>query len=120
MFRCNSFRKYVVGQTGVLHMLKDFIVENMYFVGVRMFEKPIERQDYLQPWEYVRDTSSYAATADVKKPKRNTVYKIANADMIYYNDSWAQFTDEGDGTGIAKVDVEGHINFIGDVIREEY
>ena len=116
----NDFRQYTVGATGVFHLLKDFPIEDLYFQGISMVEQPIERQGYVQPWEYVRSNQSGLTTQDIKKPINNTVYKIADQDMIYYNDSWVQFTDEKDGTGIAAIRVQGQINFVGDVIRNEY
>lgn len=116
-----KYNKYVVGRTGVLHLLKDIPIDNIYFAGLFMVEQDFQRQDYLQPWEYVIDDDNYFAEVDeVKKPKNNTVYHIAEGDMIYYQDTWKPFEDAGDGTGIAAVNTSGQINFVGDVIREEF
>ncbi len=116
----SQYNEYRVGATGVLHMLQDFAVENLYFLGRFMVERPIERQEFVDPWEYVRSEESANATADIRKPINNTVYSIGGSDMIYYQDNWYSFDDKGDGTGIAAVNIEGQINFIGDVVRNEY
>lgn len=53
----HSDNTYVVGETGVLHMLKDVEVSDICFVGRRMKLQPKNRQPYLKEWEYVLDDS---------------------------------------------------------------
>ena len=53
----DSGQVYEVGHTGVLHLLKNFKIKDIKLVGRRMVRKPIERQPYLEDWEYVLDSS---------------------------------------------------------------
>ena len=46
---------YEVGYTGVLHMLKDFAVKDIRFLGRRMSRQDFARQRFLEDWEYVID-----------------------------------------------------------------
>lgn len=50
-------KEYVVGETGVYHMLQDMKVQDLCFIGRRMSQAGKERQGYLEEWEYVLDTS---------------------------------------------------------------
>nr|DAN84876.1 MAG TPA: hypothetical protein [Caudoviricetes sp.] len=45
----NGFSNYIVGETGVLYLLKDFDIQDIRFRGRKMMVK--KRQDYLKPWE---------------------------------------------------------------------
>ena len=54
-YRDDDYNDYVVGGTGVLHMIKNVPVQDMYFAGRRMTPKPLSRQDFLDDWEYVID-----------------------------------------------------------------
>lgn len=115
-----DYNEYIVGQTGILHMFQDFQVIDMCFLGKRLTEQPLARQKYLAEHEYVNSKESYETTAIIKHPKANTVYDIDGQDMIYYHDNWYKFNKRNDGTGIAEVDIEGAINFLGDVVQVSY
>ena len=111
---------YVVGATGVLHMMQNFQVQDIRFLGKSMTLQPIERQPYLAEQEFCKDEGTYASTKEIKHPHENTVYDINGKTQIYYHSTWAPFTINDDGTGVASVNVEGAINFLGDVIQFWY
>lgn len=113
----NNPQTYVVGATGVLHMMQNFQVQDMRFLGKSMVRQPIERQKYLAEHEFCEDDAEYASTKEVSHPYENTVYNIGGQKQIYYHSVWAPFIVNDDGTGIAAVNVEGAINFLGDVVQ---
>lgn len=122
-----TYHDYVVGETGVLHMLKDMPVKDICFVGVRMRRVDKSRTRYLKPWEYVQDDGAYTKYADIKRPKNNTVYTVNNKIKIYYNDVWYDFKEVDfddiennkkiQTIGIAAVPVQGAINYYGNIIK---
>lgn len=116
----SDYTEYLVGQSGILNMFQDYQVIDMCFLGKRMVKQPIERQKYLAEHEYVNSEESYETTSVIKHPKANTVYDIDGQDMIYYHDNWYNFNERNDGTGIAEVNIEGAINFLGDVVQISY
>ena len=123
----NSYNEYVVGGTGVLHMLKDYKVQDIFFYGRKMNKRPAELYPYLEEWEYVLDSSveeasgeKYTITKDVQYPQLNTVYKIGGNLKIYYQYEWYDFIQNSDNTGIARVPIEGTINYYGDVLQVNY
>lgn len=116
----DDYENYVVGATGILHMLRDFPISDMCFLGVSMTEQPIERQRYLAEHECCILNESADTTANIKKPLNNCVYNIDGKQMIYNQNTWVQYTSNGNGTGIAAVDVEGAINYFGDIVATQY
>lgn len=118
-YKEDVYNDYVVGETGVYHMLKDVPVQDMCFIGRRMKEQALSRQRFLEDWEYVLDTGSYNSTSQIRKPKRNTVYSIGNSLKIYYKDQWYDFQEKDKDTGIAVVPIEGLITYLGNIIQED-
>lgn len=119
----NEFTNCVVGETGVLHLLKDYPIQDIRFRGRKMMIKDKERQNYLKTWECCIDGGTvYNRTNDIKNPKYNTVYNIGNNKYIYYiNGEWYPISLDGNGASItAKVPIEGMINYLGSVVRSEY
>ena len=114
-YKEDDYNDYVVGETGVLHMLKNVPVQDMCFMGRRMKQQDISRQRFLEDWEYVVDESG-----DTSKPKRNTVYTINGELKIYYKDDWYNFTQKDNGIGVAEVPIEGIINYLGNVVVYTY
>lgn len=127
-----KFNSYLVGETGVLHMLKDVPVVDMAFLGIRMKEVDATRKKYLNGYEYVIDEGEYTSTRQIKNPYVNVVYNIDGQLQIYYaNGQWYNFTKlnpellDGEkakwqNTGLARVPVEGVINYYGSVVRGVY
>lgn len=116
----DKYNSYVIGQTGILHMLRDFPVTDMCFLGISMVSQPEERKNYLDEHEYYKTNVSAQTIEEITKPINNHVYNINNKLMIYHQNKWANFTENTDGTGIAAVNVEGAINYLGDVILTQY
>lgn len=48
-----TYNTYLVGRHGVLHLLEDTPVEDITFLGRKMFEVDKSRKPYLDEWEYV-------------------------------------------------------------------
>lgn len=123
-YKDDDYNNYVVGGTGVLHMTKNAPVQDMCFLGRRMTKKPVSQQRFLDDWEYVLDNSmtetGYPSINEIQNPQRNTVYLIQNQLKIYYKDQWWDFAENSDGTGLAKVPIEGMINYLGNIIQSNY
>lgn len=119
-----EFTNCVVGETGVLNLLKDYPIQDIRFRGRKMMARSKDRQDYLKTWECCEDNNeiTYKRVNDVKNPKYNSIYNIGNDKYIYYiNGEWYQvFPDTGGASFTAKVPIEGMINYLGSVVRSEY
>lgn len=121
-----KYNTYEVGDTGVLHLLRDTPVQDMCFVGKRMKVVDISRQDFLQSWECVICPTAYAEPSGVeqiKDPKYNTVYSVNGKLYIYYiNGQWYDVEEMTDveNTMLAAVPVEGIVSYYGSVIRNSY
>lgn len=57
------YQTYEVGDTGVLHMLRNTNVQDMCFIGKRMHIVDPSRQPFLENWECVLDSSSGDGTS---------------------------------------------------------
>jgi hypothetical protein len=115
----SEYKDYVVGQSGILNLLKDFPIQDMSFRGRRIFIKSSDRKEYLTHYECVILNETYSTTKEVPSPIDNCVYTIDSQQMIYYHSDWYRFDDNGDGTGIARVPVQGMINYLGDIVISE-
>ena len=118
-----EFTNCIVGETGVLNLLKDYPIQDIRFRGRKMTIREKDRQNYLKTWECCMDKGqTYKRVNDVKNPKYNTVYNIGNDKYIYYiNGEWYQVFEDNNGASItAKVPIEGMINYLGSVVRSEY
>lgn len=126
-YKDDDYNDYVVGETGVLHLLKNFSIQDMCFLGRRMKKRAYDRQPFLEEWEFVLDSESgeedsekYTSTSQIKKPKRNVVYNINDSLKIYYKDEWYDFEEKAEDTGWAVVPIEGMINYYGQVVQSDY
>lgn len=128
-----QFHQYMVGETGVLHMLKDVPVIDLALLGVKMKEANPSRKRFLNGFEYVIDEGTYSSTKEVKNLYTNVVYNIDGHLKIYYSDGeWYDFKiltpellngekdQKWQNTGLAKVPVEGAINYYGSIVRSNY
>lgn len=114
------YNDYVIGESGILHMLRESPVQDMCFLGVRMVEQPAERARFLDEHEYCIMETSADSEEEIKHPVNNGVYFFGGIYRIYKDNKWSNFTVNGDGTGIAAINVEGSINYLGDVVKTEY
>lgn len=116
-----AFVDYVVGESGVLHLLEDMVCTDMCFKGRRMFRRQAARQQYLTQNEFVVDEGTYTSLEAIR-PKRNTVYTVGTSSKIWYDDGkWYDFALDEDGeSGIALMAVSGSVNYYGDVLRSDY
>lgn len=120
-----KYNTYEIGDTGVLHMLRDTNVQDMCFIGKRMHIVDYDRQDFLQNWECVVEPTTYAAIniTEVPHPKYNTIYNVNGKQYIYYvNSQWYEVTpmEDIEDTVLAAVPVEGIVSYYGNVIRNSY
>ena len=120
-----EYHTYEVGDTGVLHMLRDTNVQDMCFIGKRMHIVDYSRQDFLQNWECVIEPTTYAAITitEVPHPKYNTIYNVNGKQYIYYvNGQWyeVQEMDDIEDTVLAAVPIEGIVSYYGNVVRNSY
>lgn len=119
----DSYSQAVVGMTGVLHLLEDCIVKDMYFSGRRMNKIDVSDLPYAKDYEFAVDEGTYGTLSDIVDPQIQMVYSVGDKHYIYYNDyAFYEFEFEIDSTsiGVAKVAIEGDINYYGDVQRFTY
>lgn len=124
----DNYTDYMVGKTGILNLLKDFKIEDMCFLGIRMEEKEdTSLSGYLREWECCFDDKGYSDISQVVSPSVNTVYSIGDKLKIYYRDGhWYDYKKELDSdkkskkTGIAAVPVQGTVNYYGDIVQTNY
>lgn len=189
-----GIQKIVVGRTGTLRLASDYPMNACAVLGRRMFRTTIDRQPYLDEWEYILDDSvfegeqgsqaeagnsywyqaennfetdvlvkvlfqeqpfetdefdyvvwneedfwqiyddwytlgaTFYGLSSVKKPKYNTVYGVVDENgifsyKIYYLDQgWydVEFEDENKTIMLAKVPINGVINYKGSLIKKKY
>ena len=119
-----EYKTYEVGDTGVLHMLRDTAVKDMCFLGRRMSVVDISRQPFLESWECVVDEETTGQSIfDIKNPIPNTIYTVGGKQYIYYiNGQWYETSEmENDSSSLlAKVPVQGIISYYGNVVRNSY
>lgn len=190
-------QKVIVGRTGTLRLGSDYPINQCIILGKRMFRVGLDRQPYLDDWEFVLDPSVYGANSGssaeanniywyallddsssyqtdvlvkvyyqpapgeeddsiynvfdvddfkviyndwyelgdsyydldtVKKPEYNTVYGVIDENGIfshklYYLDGgWydVEFEDEEKTTILAKVPINGVINYKGNLMKKVY
>lgn len=118
----NKETDYLIGKTGVFHLIKDYEVQDLRFKGRRMFKanssssvlsSNIKDYEFLETEELV---------SEVLTPKRNHVYQTKEGEKIaykiFYMNDWYDFEfEEGKLAGIAKVPVEANVNYHGDVLE---
>lgn len=83
----NNFSNYIVGETGVLNLLKDFDIQDIRFRGRKMMVK--KRQDYLKPWEcYLSESVTKAIFDKTTKLYRHLVTQESTdlSTIIYQSD----------------------------------
>ena len=103
-YKEDEYHDYIVGDTGVLHLQRNFDVQDMCFLGKRMHERPIERQPYLEEWEYVLDKSvtegveGQGDTAYWNDDGVNEVIIQYDAENKEYSTDWEQILTNGQTT----------------------
>lgn len=98
-------------------MIEDAPADNICFKGRQMFDMPMERQPYLKDYEFCLDDGEYERYTYVDNPKNNVVYKCANGYYIYYHHDWYPFDID---KKVAKVPIEGCLNYFANLFRSEY
>lgn len=120
-----SIYDLLVGQTGVLHFLKNMPMYDLAFKGRRMIEvlpdgdtqeekidSWLAKVRFLEEWEYMMDPTDqiYANTNDVPYKFLNTVYKIGDDSKyslkIFYRQQWYSFTKNYKMNSLTKGDAE--------------
>lgn len=118
----STYNTYVVGMTGVLHMLQDAATEDIFFSGKRMNRIDVSDLPYAKDWEFSLSDTSYNAITEIDEPRYQMVYPVGDEYYIYYLDGeFHEFELDDDGNeGLAVVNVQGDINYYGDVLRFTY
>ena len=122
---------YEVGGTGVYYMLKDYAVEDIQFLGIRVKEVSSNKAKYIQEYEYIDYSDvAYNSTGDINSPVDHGVYLINGSLQIYYNSNWYDFSymDKDNitnntatiKTGIVACPIDGIINYYGQVVTTDY
>lgn len=118
----NKETDYLIGKTGVFHLIKDYEVQDLQFKGRRMFKansSPSVLSSNLKDYEFLETEE---LVSEVLTPKRNHVYQVKEGEKIvykiFYMNDWYDFEfEEGNLAGIAKVPVEANVNYHGDVLE---
>lgn len=96
---------------------------------VRIFADLVEYDVIKDGWQsfgdkeanaLVAEANRQAALSDIPNPQHNMVYHIQNNDYIYYKDNQFYrfvFDDDTHTTGVARVPIQGYINYYGNVIK---
>ena len=114
----DDYSQYVIGFTGILNLLKDFEIDNLYFSGKKMHKVDYSRQRFCERWEYVLNTSkAYDEDSDIKKPLQNVVYNVNDKYEIFLD---GYFYDFDIDTEIADIPINGSINYYANIISKEY
>lgn len=111
------------GFTGVLNLLKTVPTADMRFIGRRMHKIDYSRQRFAEDWEYCNDPkgTNYANVYDITKPEMHVVYTIDGKPYIYYtNHKFYEVERQDRDMILAKVPVDGLLNYYGSVIRDSY
>lgn len=112
----------LVGNTGVLHLLKDEKLDDIMFLGRQMYERTGVVEN-LREWEYKESGITANSFQDIQSPRWNYVYTVGNKRYLYYHTSFYEFNDyiadgaKVDGIGIVKAPVYGRIEYLADVLR---
>lgn len=115
--RDDDYNDYLVGATGVLHMIEDSPADNICFKGRQMFDMPMDRQPYLKEYEFCLDEGEYENHLHIDDPKNNVVYKCEDGYYIYYRHDWYPFNMD---KKVAQVPIEGCLNYYANLFRSEY
>ena len=118
-----EYSQAVVGMTGVLHLLENCVVQDIYFSGRRMNKIDVSDIMFAKDHEFAVDSGTYTKLSDITSPQIQMVYAVGDTHYIYYNDcAFYEFTFEEGSTdiGIAAVNIEGSINYYGDIQRFTY
>lgn len=126
----DEYVSLMTDRSGILHILDDCGIKDMYFSGRRFTHKincsgepahyELGENLFLEEWEYVLvEDDSY------QNPLYNHVYNIDGKYQIYHKDGkWYDFIFDDEqnlqGTGTAKIPVDGMINYHCDIIRGDY
>ena len=102
-----------VGRSGVYVLEPLCYVDDLRFIGRRMF-KHNTLFSQLAPWEFTNEENAEGKTG------RNHVYEKNGKFVILFNGKEYPFIYENETTGIAKIPVEGYVNYLGDIVRSEY
>jgi hypothetical protein len=122
---------YEVGGTGVYYMLKDYAVEDIQFLGIRVKEVSSSKAKYIQEYEYIDySDTAYNSIGDIKSLVDHGMYSINGSLQIYYNSNWYDFSymDKDNitnntatiKTGIVACPIDGIINYYGQVVTTDY
>jgi len=113
---------FVIGQTGIFNMFKDWKLKHLIFKGRRM--TVVSKDQYhLNEWECYKETKSYSSFEDILKPRYNHCYTVKDKNYIYYiDDNWYPIETTTTFTGtdfiLAKVPIYGMVNYHGQLIKE--
>ena len=126
----DSYSDYLIGRTGVYNLMRDdILIDDIYIKGRRMFKVydtgstiNTSKKYNLDEWEFIKENIIYSSIEQIVKPKYNHIYKVNNSWKIYYiDDQWYDFEFIlNDEIGLAKVPVNGMINYKGDIVKKTY
>lgn len=111
------------GFSGVVNLLKTVPALDFRFVGRRMHKVTADRLKFAEDWEYIDDDSgtSYNSTKEIEDPVPHVVYNVNGKKYLYYtNFKFYEVVTEPNGLILAKVPVDGLLNYYGSVIRDSY
>ena len=111
------------GLSGVLNLLTTVPTQDLRFMGRRMHKVDFNRQRFAEDWEYCEDPTGqqYANMYEIAKPLMHVVYNIDGKDYLYYtNNKFYEIKREDNNVILAKVPVNGLLNYYGSIVRDSY
>ena len=125
-YNSREIKQYVIGQTGLFSLNKDYEVKDLCFNGQKMFKVTEALTDsYKEDLSGIEQYEFFMANQNeyvinVPYPKTHCVYETAKGTgeyKIFYFGSWYDFIFDKNNTsiGLAKIPIEAIVNYHGDV-----
>ena len=113
-----------VGFTGVLNLIETVPTQDIQFLGRRLIKIDMNKVDVAEEWEYAEDETSYSSWSEISKPQMHVVYNINGTKYIHYIDGEnypiVENYDGHSNVTLAKVPIDGLLNYYGNVVRYTY
>ena len=113
-----------VGFTGVLNLIETVPTQDIQFLGRRLIKVDAENLELAEEWNYAEDETLYNSWSEIEKPQIHMVYNIGGTKYIHYIDGEnypiVENYDGHSNITLAKVPIDGLLNYYGNVVRYTY
>lgn len=113
-----------VGFSGVLNLIETVPTQDIQFIGRRMTKIDMNKIDVAEEWEYAEEETVYTSWNEIDKPQMHVVYNVGGIKYIHYIDGEnypiVENYDGHSNITLAKVPIDGLLNYYGNVVRYTY